>query len=206
VKVVAFGITEGERYIPRKMFKNGLLDFAHRNPIVGFFAIPIAIDLFAKVLQGGYRQARHGDYRLGALAVMDPAEEHMMTQPQGTGFHHGANSGYDLFGTLTAGKRTIGAEPNGGILKGEFYRDTSHLNGEYDPKGNPAASLYRDTRHLSRPGYDPYNPANQETGFLDKKTYGKTHPGALASQVPDQRLLEMVGSGLFAGISGVNKL
>ena len=93
---MAFGITDNERYVPRKMFKNGLLDFAHRNPIVGFFAIPIAIDLFAKVLQGGYRQARHGDYRLGALAVMDPAEEHMMTQPQGTGFHHGANSGYDL--------------------------------------------------------------------------------------------------------------
>lgn len=200
MRVVAFGITEGERYIPRKMFKNGLLDFAHRNPIVGFFAVPLAIDLFAKVLQGGYRQVRHGDYRLGALAVMDNSDEHMMTQPQGVG-------SYDLFGTLTAGKRTIGAEPNSGILKGEFYRDTSHLNGEYDPKGNPAASLYRDTRHLSRPGYDPYNPANNETGFLSKKpNYGRTHPGALASQVPDQRLLEQVGSGLFAGLSGVNKL
>ena len=129
----------------------------------------------------------------------------MMTQPQGTGFHHGANSGYDLFGTLTAGKRTIGAEPNSGIAK-ENSTGHFHLNGEYDPKGNPSASLYRDTRHLSRPGYDPYNPANNETGFLDKGTYGKTHPGALASQTPDQRLLEMVGSGLFAGISGVNKL
>ena len=181
------------------MFKNGLLDFAHRHPVVGFFAVPIAIDLLAKILQGGYRQARHGDYKLGALAVMDSSDEYMMTQPQSVG-------SYDLFGTLTAGKRTIGAEPNTGILKGEFYRDTSHLNGEYDPRGNPAASLYRDTRHLSRPGYEPYNPANNETGFLDKKTYGKTHPGALASQVPDQRLLEQVGSGLFAGLSGVNKL
>ena len=196
---MAFGITDSERYVPRKMFKNGLLDFAHRHPVVGFFAVPIAIDLLAKILQGGYRQARHGDYKLGALAVMDSSDEYMMTQPQSVG-------SYDLFGTLTAGKRTIGAEPNSGILKGEFYRDTSHLNGEYDPRGNPAASLYRDTRHLSRPGYEPYNPANNETGFLDKKTYGKTHPGALASQVPDQRLLEMVGSGLFAGLSGVNKL
>ena len=196
---MAFGITDSERYVPRKMFKNGLLDFAHRHPVVGFFAVPIAIDLLAKILQGGYRQARHGDYKLGALAVMDSSDEYMMTQPQSVG-------SYDLFGTLTAGKRTIGAEPNTGILKGEFYRDTSHLNGEYDPRGNPAASLYRDTRHLSRPGYEPYNPANNETGFLDKKTYGKTHPGALASQVPDQRLLEQVGSGLFAGLSGVNKL
>ena len=196
---MAFGITDSERYVPRKMFKNGLLDFAHRHPVVGFFAVPIAIDLLAKILQGGYRQARHGDYKLGALAVMDSSDEYMMTQPQSVG-------SYDLFGTLTAGKRTIGAEPNTGILKGEFYRDTSHLNGEYDPRGNPAASLYRDTRHLSRPGYEPYNPANNETGFLDKKTYGKTHPGALASEVPDQRLLEQVGSGLFAGLSGVNKL
>ncbi len=196
---MAFGITDSERYVPRKMFKNGLLDFAHRHPVVGFFAVPIAIDLLAKILQGGYRQARHGDYKLGALAVMDSSDEYMMTQPQSVG-------SYDLFGTLTAGKRTIGAEPNTGILKGEFYRDTSHLNGEYDPRGNPAASLYRDTRHLSRPGYEPYNPANNETGFLDKKTYGKTHPGALASQVPDQRLLEQVGSGLFAGLNGVNKL
>ena len=102
---------------------------------------------------------------------------------------------------MTAGKRTIGAEPNSGIAK-ENSQDTSHLNGEYDPKGNPAASLYRDTRHLSRPGYDPYNPANNETGFLDKGTYGKTHPGALARAT---NASEMVGSGLFAGISGVNK-
>ena len=204
---MAFGITDKERYVPKGMFKNGLLDFAHRNPIIGFFAVPLAIDLLAKVFQGGYRQARHGDYRLGALAVMDPSQEHMMTQQsQGTGFHHGANGSYDLFGTLTAGKRTIGAEPNSGIAKGEFYRDTSHLNGEYDPRGNPAASLYVDTRNKSRPGYEPYNPANNETGFLDKGTYGKTRPGALASQVPDQRLLEVVGSGLFAGISGVRRV
>ena len=112
---MAFGITEDERYKPRKMFKNGLLDFAHRYPVIGFFAIPLAIDLVAKVLQGGYRTARHGDYRMGALAVMDSSEEEMLTQQSsGTG-------SYDLFGTLTTGKRTIGAEPNSGILKGEFY-------------------------------------------------------------------------------------
>ena len=200
---MAFGITDDERYKPRKAFKNGLLDFAHRNVILGFFAVPLAIDLVAKVFQGGYRQARHGDYRLGALAVMDPAQEHMMSQQSQVA--GGARGSYDLFGTLTAGKRTIGAEPNSGILKGEFYRDTSHLNGEYDPRGNPAASLYRDTRNLSRPGYEPYNATTRETGFLDKGTYGKTRPGAIASQTPDQRLLEVVGSGLFAGISGVKR-
>ena len=199
---MAFGITKPKG---KQKYKNGLLNFAHNYPVVGFFAIPVAIDLLAKVFQGGYRTVRHGDYRLGALAVMDKQQEDMITQG---GFSHGTGDSYDLFGTLTAGKRTVGVtDPNGGILKGEFYRDTSHLNGEYDPRGNPAASLYRDTRHLSRPGFDPYNPANNETGFLDNSSvqYGKTNPGALASQTPDPRLLELVGSGLFAGLSGVNR-
>jgi hypothetical protein len=197
--IMAFGITDGERHIPRKMFKNGLLDFAHRHPVIGFFAVPIAIDLVAKIFQGGYRQTRHGDYRMGALAVMDSNEEAMLTQPnQVTG-------SYDLFGTLTAGKRTIGAEPNSGINKGGFYRDTSHLNGEYDPRGNPAASLYRDTRHLSQPEYQPYNATTRETGFIDKKQYGKTSNGAMSGNTPDPRLLEMVGSGLFAGLHGVRR-
>ena len=195
---MAFGITEDERYKPRKLFKNGLLDFAHRYPIIAFFAVPLAVDLLAKTLQGGYRTARHGDYRLGALAVMDAEQEMMATQGEMTG-------GYDLFGTLTAGKRTIGVtDPNGGILKGEFYRDTSHLNGEYDPKGNPAASLYRDTRHLSRPGYRPYETSGRSTGWIEKKPYdGKTSEGAMSGNPPDPRLLEMVGSGLFAGLHGV---
>ena len=197
---MAFGITKPKG---KQKYKNGLLNFAHNYPVVGFSAIPVAIDLLAKVFQGGYRTVKHGDYRLGALAVMDRQQEDMLTQ--GGGLAHGAGNSYDLFGTLTAGKRTIGAEPNSGILKGEFYRDTSHLNGEYDPKGNPAASLYRDTRHLSRPGYDPYNPANNETGFLDKKPYGKSNPGAMSGNNPDPRLLELVGSGLFAGLSGVNR-
>jgi hypothetical protein len=104
---MAFGITDKERYVPKGMFKNGLLDFAHRNPIVGFFAIPLAIDLLAKVFQGGYRQVRHGDYKLGALAVMDSSQEHMMTQPQGTGFHHGSNVCYVFFGNLTGVKCSI---------------------------------------------------------------------------------------------------
>ena len=195
---MAFGISKPKG---KRKYKNGLLNFAHENPVIGFFAIPVAIDLLAKVFQGGYRTVRHGDYRLGALAVMDSNEEMMATQGQMTG-------GYDLFGTLTAGKRTIGAEPNGGILKGEFYRDTSHLNGEYDPKGNPAASLYRDTRHLSRPGYQPYSRMARETGFLENSSvsYGKTNEGAMSGNPPDPRLLEMVGSGLFAGLHGVRKL
>lgn len=199
---MAFGITEQETHIPRKFFKNGFLDFAHRHPVIGFFAIPIAIDLLAKVFQGGYRTARHGDYTLGAVAVMDKEDEDiLMNQGHGVG-------NYDLFGTLTANKRTIGVtDPNSGILKGEFYRDTSHLQGETapGPDGDPHASLYRDTRHLSRPNYEPYSPMGQETGFLDNSSvqYGKTNEGAMGSNTPDQRLLEQVGSGLFMGLHGV---
>jgi len=197
---MVFGITEEERFVPRKFFKNGVLDFAHRRPVIAFFVVPLIIDGFAKVLQGGYRTVRHGDYKLGSVAIMSDEDED-------TQLYAGATQDYDLFGALTNKNATIGvSDPNSGILKGEFYRDTTHLTpvrsvttaGE-----NP--SLYRDTSHRKRANYKPYTPS--ETGFMNSQLSSRMPDGAISgNRSADPNLVNLVGNSLFAGISGARRL
>lgn len=197
---MVFGITQEERHVPRKMFKNGILDFAHRRPIIAFFVVPLLIDSVAKVFQGGYRTVRHGDYKLGSVAVMSDEEED-------TALFAGDNNQYDLFGTLTNKNTTIGVtDPNSGILKGEFYRDTSHLTpvrSVTTAGQNP--SLYRDTSHRIRPNYRPYTPT--ESGFIGRSTGSRLSDGAISgNKKADPNLVALVGDGLFAGLSGARRI
>ena len=197
---MVFGITEEERHVPRKLFKNGILDFAHRRPVIAFFVVPLLIDGVAKVLQGGYRTVRHGDYKLGSVAVMSDEEEDST-------LYGGASQDYDLFGSLTNKNTTIGVtDPNSGILKGEFYRDTTHLTpvrsvttaGE-----NP--SLYRDTSHRLRANYRPFTPT--ESGFIGRSTGARLSDGAISgNKTADPNLVDLVGTGLFAGLSGARRI
>lgn len=196
---MVFGVTEEERYVPRKMFKNGILDFAHRRPIVAFFVVPLLIDGVAKVLQGGFRTVRYGDYKLGSVAVMSDEEEN-------TALYGGASQDYDLFGSLTNKNMTIGVEdPNSGILKGEFYRDTSHLTPVSRIGANGGSDLYRDTRHRTRANYKPYTPS--ESGFIGRSTGARLSDGAISgTKTADPNLVDLVGTGLFAGLSGARRL
>ena len=196
---MVFGITEEERFVPRKFFKNGVLDFAHRRPVVAFFVVPLIIDGFAKVLQGGYRTVRHGDYKLGS-AIMTPKEEDIQ-------LYAGVTQDYDLFGSLTNKNATIGvSDPNSGILKGEFYRDTTHLTPVRSvTTAGESAGLYRDTSHRKRANYKPYTPS--ETGFMNSQLSSRMPDGAISgSRTADPNLVNLVGNSLFAGISGARRL
>lgn len=196
---MVFGITEEERHVPRKMFKNGILDFAHRRPVIAFFVVPLLIDGVAKVLQGGYRTVRHGDYKLGSVAVMSDAEED-------TALYGGASQDYDLFGSLTNKNTTIGVpDPNSGILKGEFYRDTSHLTPVSRVGASGGSDMYKDTRHRTRANYRPYTPS--ESGFIGRSVGSRLADGAISgNKTADPNLVDLVGTGLFAGLSGARRI
>jgi len=196
---MVFGITEEERHVPRKMFKNGILDFAHRRPVIAFFVVPLLIDGFAKVLQGGYRTVRHGDYKLGSVAVMSDEEED-------TALYGGSSQNYDLFGSLTNKNTTIGVpDPNSGILKGEFYRDTTHLTPVSRVGANGGSDMYRDTRHRTRANYRPYTPS--ESGFISRSVGSRLPDGAISgNKTADPNLVNLVGTGLFAGLNGARRI
>ena len=194
MSMAKFKMSDEERYVPRKKFKNGLLDFAHRRPLLAFFVVPIAIDIVAKVFQGGIRTAKYGDYKLGSIASTDDSSL------------FGETDGFDLFGTLTNKNATIGVpDPNSGILKGEFYRDTSHLTPVSRIGADAGADMYKDTRHMMRSNYKPYTPS--ESGFIGRSTGSKLSDGAISGdKKPDQNLVDLVGTGLFAGLSGARRL
>ena len=72
-----------------KDYGNGILNFAHRYPIIGLIVLPILFDWPAKAVQAGVRTGKYGDPRLGSAPLAMELEE-------GTG-----TSGISLFGNLT---------------------------------------------------------------------------------------------------------
>ena len=72
-----------------KDYGNGILNFAHRYPIIGLIVLPILFDWPAKAVQAGVRTAKYGDPRLGSAPLA-------MEMEDGTG-----TSGISLFGNLT---------------------------------------------------------------------------------------------------------
>ena len=174
-------------------FKNGLLDFAHNNRILGVLLLPLLFDWPAKALQASVRTFKHGDPRLGsapmAMQIYEPQDGMM---------------GLDLFGAITR----QGGSPNEGNTfspRGDMYRDTSHLNSaKQGPMyGTTNADGYQDTRHLNpgppRPDFDG--------GWLHAKGKGHKRDTRPAYGKADQGLTDVVGGGsVFRGISGLGRV
>ena len=98
-----------------KDYGNGILNFAHRYPIIGLIVLPILFDWPAKAVQAGVRTAKYGDPRLGSAPLA-------MEMEDGTG-----TSGISLLGNLTKQGGHFDEGPQF-PPRGDMYRDTSHLN------------------------------------------------------------------------------
>lgn len=101
--------------------------------------------------------------------------------------------------------RAYAPNPDEGQYKGDFYRDTQHMNSGQMMSKNP--SLYVDTRFKA-----PTKPTPQayESGFFDKagtapmrQRYGEQ---PVANAAPSSLVDLHTGSSVFAGLSGVQKL
>ena len=101
--------------------------------------------------------------------------------------------------------RAYAPSPDEGQYKGDFYRDTQHLNAGGIYSRNP--SLYNDTRFKTP---SSPTPRSSDSGFFDKtgtaptgRRYGEQPIGRSA---PDSLVDLHTGSSVFAGLSGVQKL
>lgn len=101
--------------------------------------------------------------------------------------------------------RAYAPSPDEGQYKGDFYRDTQHLNAGGIYSRNP--SLYNDTRFKTP---SSPTPRSSDSGFFDKtgtaptgRRYGEQPIGRSA---PDSLVNLHTGSSVFAGLSGVQKL
>jgi hypothetical protein len=101
--------------------------------------------------------------------------------------------------------RAYAPSPDEGQYKGDFYRDTQHMNAAGNYSKNP--SLYVDTRFKTPTSPTPYS---SDSGFFDKagaaptgKRYGEQ---PIAKSAPNSLVDLHTGSSVFAGLSGVQKL
>ena len=171
-----------------KKYDNGILNFAHRYPILGVLLIPLVLDWPAKALQAGVRTVKHGDPRLGSAPLA------MQLNKPDDGM-----SGLSLFGSITGEGNTFPA-------RGDMYRDTNHLNSAKDGPmyGTTNADGYTDTRHLTR----PRAPYQGDGGFLHAKGKGpKPDTRPPIDSRADPSLARIVGEGsVFRGISGLGRV
>lgn len=100
--------------------------------------------------------------------------------------------------------RAYAPSPDEGQYKGDFYRDTQHMN--YGSNARKP-SLYNDTRHQT-----PTKPTPQayESGFFDKTGTAAAHTRygeqPVGKPAPSSLVDLHTGSSVFAGLSGVQKL
>tara|TARA_B100000282_G_C31688347_1_gene470217 strand:- start:22 stop:582 length:561 start_codon:yes stop_codon:yes gene_type:complete len=175
-----------------KDYGNGILNFAHRYPIVGLIVLPILFDWPAKAIQAGVRTAKYGDPRLGNAPLA-------MEMEGQTGA-----SGISLFGNLTKQGGHFDEGPQF-PPRGDMYRDTSHLNSAKAGPMYGESGFYRDTRNLapSRPTPGAYS----EGGFLDAKGKGPKPDNRPSYSKANQQLVDIVGGGsVFQGISGLGRV
>ena len=190
-------------------YKNPILNFADEHPIIFcILGLPLLFDIPSMILGKGYRQAKYGDYKLGAAAVLSEEDEQQF-------FNVGTNKpDMTLFGSLTGEKIRNQAPPlDSGYYKGDVYRDTTHLNTKHAsaPGGREVHGgdpMYTDTRSLT-----PVMPSSHayDRGFLDKPGTAMnpvTARGRNPIQRPaDPRLVELVGgNSVFAGLNGIRRL
>lgn len=165
-------------------YKNPILDLANRHPVImSVLGFALFFELPARLVGMSYRQAKHGNYKLGN----------------------------DLAG-MPAG-RAYAPAPDEGIYKGDLYRDTTHMNryAASGPGGRSIGNdggdpLYRDTRYLTptKPTPNAYDSA-----FFSKKNTAADrtkHVGKIAGDSPQSLVNMHTGNSVFAGLSGVNKL
>ena len=174
-----------------KDYGNGILNFAHRYPIIGLIVLPILFDWPAKAVQAGVRTAKYGDPRLGSAPLAMEMEDSTGT------------SGISLFGNLTKQGGHFDEGPQF-PPRGDMYRDTSHLNSAKTGPMYGESGFYRDTRHLapSKP-----TPGAYSEGFLDAKGKGPKPDTRPSYSKANQQLVDIVGEGsVFQGISGLGRV
>ena len=174
-----------------KDYGNGILNFAHRYPIIGLIVLPILFDWPAKAVQAGVRTAKYGDPRLGSAPLA-------MEMEGDTG-----TSGISLFGNLTKQGGNFDEGPQF-PPRGDMYRDTSHLNSAKTGPMYGESGFYRDTRHLAptKP-----SPGAYSEGFLDAKGKGPKPDNRPSYSQANQQLVDIVGGGsVFQGISGLGRV
>ena len=176
-----------------KDYGNGILNFAHRYPIIGLIVLPILFDWPAKAVQAGVRTAKYGDPRLGSAPLA------MEMEGDNTG-----TAGISLFGSLTKQGGHFDEGPQF-PPRGDMYRDTSHLNSAKTGPMYGESGFYRDTRHMTPS--KPRPNAGTEGGFLDAPGKGPKPDTRPSYSQANQQLVDIVGEGsVFQGISGLGRV
>jgi hypothetical protein len=176
-----------------KDYGNGILNFAHRYPLIGLLALPVLFDWPMKALQAGVRTAKYGDPRLGSAPLA------MEMEGDNTG-----TAGISLFGSLTKQGGHFDEGPQF-PPRGDMYRDTSHLNSAKTGPMYGESGFYRDTRH--RTPSKPRPNAGTEGGFLDAPGKGPKPDTRPSYSQANQQLVDIVGEGsVFQGISGLGRV
>ncbi len=176
-----------------KDYGNGILNFAHRYPLIGLLALPILFDWPMKALQAGIRTAKYGDPRLGSAPLA------MEMEGDNTG-----TSGISLFGSLTKQGGHFDEGPQF-PPRGDMYRDTSHLNSAKTGPMYGESGFYRDTRHMAPS--KPRPNAGTEGGYLDAPGKGPKPDTRPSYSQANQQLVDIVGEGsVFQGISGLGRV
>ena len=129
-------------------YDNPILDFADRNPVMGFFALPIAIHYGSQLISMMVRKGKTGDY-FGNLF-----NEETQSPLAGTGIRTEGGSSEDLLFRATAStaptKRgtTVGDEiqsrPTGGHIRYDRnYHDSVFMpNLDYEDNNTPIHQSY----------------------------------------------------------------
>ena len=176
-----------------KDYGNGILNFAHRYPLIGLLALPILFDWPMKALQAGIRTAKYGDPRLGSAPLA------MEMEGDNTG-----TAGISLFGSLTKQGGHFDEGPQF-PPRGDMYRDTSHLNSAKTGPMYGESGFYRDTRH--RTPSKPRPNAGTEGGYLDAPGKGPKPDTRPSYSHANQQLVDIVGEGsVFQGIPGLGRV
>ncbi len=176
-----------------KDYGNGILNFAHRYPLIGLLALPILFDWPMKALQAGIRTAKYGDPRLGSAPLA------MEMEGDNTG-----TAGISLFGSLTKQGGHFDEGPQF-PPRGDMYRDTSHLNSAKTGPMYGESGFYRDTRHMAPS--KPRPNAGTEGGYLDAPGKGPKPDTRPSYSHANQQLVDIVGEGsVFQGISGLGRV
>ena len=133
-------------------YDNPILNFADRNPVLGFFAVPVVIHFGSKVLSAMIRKGKTGSYIRGIGSLF--GEEHTESPLAGANVRTEGGSADDLMFRATAStaptKRgtTVGDEiqsrPTGGHIRYDRnYHDSVFMpNLDYEDNNTPIHQSY----------------------------------------------------------------
>ena len=136
-------------------YNNPILDFANRNPVLGFFAVPAVIHFGSKVLSAMIRKGKTGSYMrgIGSLFGEEPTNESPLA---GANVRTEGGSADDLMFRATAStaptKRgtTVGDEIQSRTQGGPIRYDRNYHDSIFFPNLD-----YKDNKEIITQSYSP---------------------------------------------------